>query len=492
MKRCFVVMLSVVAIMLSVLEAVAEVPNVITYQGRLTTASDDVVPDGSYSMTFIIWDSPTAGAAVWNSGAQTVAVTAGFFTVNLGAAPMPAIPPAIWWDSSRYLGVTVGTDPEMAPRTRLTSGYASYLATFSTYSYHSDVGEYARRADTASVALSAPEYFSLNGGTISGEAVHDAVDSRWQTGGMDRLRMIPGSFQLSVYGSDNLEDVRLGSASGASGQLSLYDGQPANVNTVLLTATQSSGGVLHLRTAAGGTGIVMQGGVTGNSSVQLPLDAISASECLDEPGVANTVNTSSMDFNAGNIDYTVDSVEILIPGPGYVEVSASSFLYLWSSSTTVARIVLSISKTRANADETYPGSVMVTGPLQTSGYVGNFPYYVSRLYYESSVGSRKYFLNAEYRSGTSSINGISRPVLRAKYYPTAYGTVELTSEALTDGSEVDSPAEAPGPAVVTQSANSPAPGASIATELAAIWRLQAELQARIRALEESRGRTPNQ
>lgn len=143
----------------------AEVVNQMSYQGRLTTPSGTAVPNDSYQMKFIIWDAAIAGNEIWNSGFQSVTVTDGLFTVDLGAPPMPVIPPAIWWDTTHFLGVTVGSDAEMTPRTRLTSGYASHRATFSTYAYHSDIGEWsanawhsdvsdwAKKADTAQWSL---------------------------------------------------------------------------------------------------------------------------------------------------------------------------------------------------------------------------------------------------------------------------------------------------------------------------------------------------
>ena len=114
---------------------IAEAPNVISYQGRLTDPAGAVVPDGPYQFTFIIWDAAASGSAIWNSGPQSVNVDDGLFSVSLGAAPMPSIPPAIWWDTTRYLGVTVGSDSEMVPRTRLTSVFGSYQATYSNYAY---------------------------------------------------------------------------------------------------------------------------------------------------------------------------------------------------------------------------------------------------------------------------------------------------------------------------------------------------------------------
>lgn len=98
------------------------VPRFITYQGRLTDAAGAVVPDGAKSVRFIIWrDAASVNPLdqVWNSGVVSVTTTNGLFTVRLGEAPQPSIDPYDFLDTARWIGVTVGADPEMTPRTHL-------------------------------------------------------------------------------------------------------------------------------------------------------------------------------------------------------------------------------------------------------------------------------------------------------------------------------------------------------------------------------------
>jgi len=132
--------------LIGAIAASAETPNQINYQGRLTGPTGTAVPNGSYPIKFVIYDAATAGNEIWNSSYQPITISGGLFSVELGSSPMPPLPPSIWWNTIRYLGITIGAHPEMTPRTRLVSGFGSFIATYSTYSYHATVAD---QADTA-------------------------------------------------------------------------------------------------------------------------------------------------------------------------------------------------------------------------------------------------------------------------------------------------------------------------------------------------------
>ncbi|MBN1423469.1 hypothetical protein JXA88_02830, partial [Candidatus Fermentibacteria bacterium] len=71
--------------------SLAEIPQVISYQGKVTDASGNPVADGPYTMQFRIYDAATGGTLLWNSNNQTVAVSGGIFSVLLGESPQPAL-----------------------------------------------------------------------------------------------------------------------------------------------------------------------------------------------------------------------------------------------------------------------------------------------------------------------------------------------------------------------------------------------------------------
>ena len=99
-------------------------PHQMNFQGQLLDAGGTPLPDGPKGIRVVIWNDPTATAPaneVWNSGPLTVTTTGGLFTVMLGEPPQPVLDPSVMLDSSRWVGVTVGADPEMMPRTRFSS-----------------------------------------------------------------------------------------------------------------------------------------------------------------------------------------------------------------------------------------------------------------------------------------------------------------------------------------------------------------------------------
>jgi hypothetical protein len=118
----------IAAIVFSAVNSVqAQVPNLINYQGRLTDDVGIVVPDGYYTLTFAIYDSATGGSPVWGPVTpKPIEVIDGLFTWQLGF--LEDFSEGFFEDTSRWLGITVGGDPEIAPRTRFTTVPYAYHA----------------------------------------------------------------------------------------------------------------------------------------------------------------------------------------------------------------------------------------------------------------------------------------------------------------------------------------------------------------------------
>ena len=99
----------------------ADVPNQVNYQGFLGNPDGSAVDDDYYNMQFAIYDAASGGEELWGES-QTVAVENGVYNVLLPVDPSSNSFPAILFEAAElYLGVTVGSDGEMQPRTRLTS-----------------------------------------------------------------------------------------------------------------------------------------------------------------------------------------------------------------------------------------------------------------------------------------------------------------------------------------------------------------------------------
>jgi len=110
--------------------AYAAIPTTINYQGRLTDSTGNVVPDGNYSVTFVICDDSTAGDTLWAEG-TIVTVKDGLFSIQLGR--IVPIADSIFGGENRWLGMQIGLEPEIHPRVRL--GKVPYAA----HTYLSDV-----------------------------------------------------------------------------------------------------------------------------------------------------------------------------------------------------------------------------------------------------------------------------------------------------------------------------------------------------------------
>jgi hypothetical protein len=193
------------ALMLAASLALAEVPQEINYQGRLTGTDGNPVADDTYFIKFKIYGSESGDDSLWWSGIQAVPVAGGLFTYQLGSvAPLPDN--LFSADTVRYLGITVGTDAEISPRVRMISAPYAYQALRSD---SSDYATYAGNAGMASQAMMATDAMALEGapgsyylawsnltGIPADIADGDDVDTDW-----NNLTNVPPGF------ADGIDDV---------------------------------------------------------------------------------------------------------------------------------------------------------------------------------------------------------------------------------------------------------------------------------------------
>ena len=108
-------------------ETVGATP-MISYQGRLLDAlTGEPKPDGAYTMAFRLYTVDNGGSALWTES-KSVTVNKGLFTTLLGDTT--ALNLTLFDGQALFLGVTVGTDPETAPRQQLSHvAYAIYAET---------------------------------------------------------------------------------------------------------------------------------------------------------------------------------------------------------------------------------------------------------------------------------------------------------------------------------------------------------------------------
>ncbi len=117
-KRWLVGAVTTGALLLGASSAFADVPGLVTHQGRLFDAAGKPLTD-TLSVTFTIYDGEAAGATeLWK---ETVSLTVedGYFSVALGETT--TLDTTVLDGSERWLGIKVGSDAEMTPRAGIRS-----------------------------------------------------------------------------------------------------------------------------------------------------------------------------------------------------------------------------------------------------------------------------------------------------------------------------------------------------------------------------------
>ena len=91
------------------------IPSKLRFQGRLKDAAD-VVLEGTYSITFRIYDTETGGEPLWSETKDSLEMLNGMLDVVLGESNEMTI----LFNKQYYLGVEIEDDGEMTPRFLMT------------------------------------------------------------------------------------------------------------------------------------------------------------------------------------------------------------------------------------------------------------------------------------------------------------------------------------------------------------------------------------
>jgi hypothetical protein len=105
-------------------DASALVPGTITHQGRLFDAGGIPI-SGNFDIDFAIYDAVDAVAPIWME-THNVDIDEGYFSVALGG--QTPFDPTVFDGSVRWVGITVGGDPEMTPRVETLSVPYAFIA----------------------------------------------------------------------------------------------------------------------------------------------------------------------------------------------------------------------------------------------------------------------------------------------------------------------------------------------------------------------------
>ena len=110
----------------------------LSFQGRLAASDGKPLPDGSYSVTFRMYSVASGGSALWTES-QTVTQAGGTFAANLGS--VTAFPAGLFYSGDLWLGIQVSSQPEIAPRVRLTPSPWAFRASWADAAGNADTLE---------------------------------------------------------------------------------------------------------------------------------------------------------------------------------------------------------------------------------------------------------------------------------------------------------------------------------------------------------------
>jgi len=123
-KQSILSVLCFLLFILAAMPAMAQDSLLISYQGRLSNNSGDPLT-GEFDITFKLYSTLIGSTALWSETHNTVSISDGLFSIILGS--QTRLMDTLLNGADRYLGIRIGTDYEISPRTLLTSSPALRL-----------------------------------------------------------------------------------------------------------------------------------------------------------------------------------------------------------------------------------------------------------------------------------------------------------------------------------------------------------------------------
>jgi len=354
------------ALLLPLVAPAALNEGVITYSGFLhkADASAETAPQ---TLVFTLYDAATLGNVLWTQTANSGPLDSlGWFSVVLGASPS-AFPPDGFL-SQTWLGIKVGAEAEMTPRTKIGAAPHALTVDYGGVSGCTTANQILQWSGTAWTCIATPA--GGGGGGVTGVTATAPLVSSGGTAPVISMGANPTftgtvtattfSGDLSGNASTATSATTAGSATTATTALSANAVAAGVIAPSRLAGTVGATGQVPSKAATDGwtwvtpgtvTGVTAGAGLTGggaSGAVTLAaafagsggdLGAASTSARSDHvhPGLANAVSPPRPAFTAisDNLLHTLMTVTVTCPAAGMVLLVASGHTAFTAQSTVV-------------------------------------------------------------------------------------------------------------------------------------------------------------
>jgi hypothetical protein len=308
-----------------------------------------------------------------------------------------------------------------------------------------------------------------------------------------------GSLKVFLSGSANPVIVEQ-NYSNQGGSIRLYD-ETGNETHFIEADGNGSGGFFNVYRSTSAAGFTVDGNYSatneprvtingsardalfymdqsGNSSVQLPLDAIYDAEILDEPGVASNKEGAAGITLDGTLQ-TLLSRSLTCPSSGYVLVIGTAQPQIGHVQGTTSSADFGVSASSSSLPDNQDMGLIIASGVPSGTF--QYPVTVHGLFSVSS-GSNTFYLLADKSTGSFTVYDRQ---LTLVFIPTAYGTVTATKLA---GEQNIPDEDAPKVSSLSLSDIEAEKAESEAFNSARIERELAEMRAQIEALKAEMGK----
>ena len=288
----------------------ADIPKLINFQGILKDSLGNQLAHDTLGVEFKIYDAAVGGSVKWLEADTVITDSNGLFNVVLGS--VTPIADTVFNDSLRWLGIKVGSDSEMSPRTQLVSVPYSYVsdtsqAASSAASGWTDEGTVVKlvtSSDSVALGTATPgaKVHILSSETSSGDNI--AILSRASNsstgaayGGYFETSNLGTGDHAGVYGS--AQAASSSTAYGVSGFAS--NSSTGEVYAGYFTANATGTGAhfgLRSQTSGSGNTYGLYASTNGTGSLNYGVTAGATGAGLQNRGVAGLASNGTS-FNYG-------------------------------------------------------------------------------------------------------------------------------------------------------------------------------------------------